>query len=167
MQVVSRAGRLMGDSRMADLERLYQEYGPSLMRFLRGRHGADEAEDLLHETFVAALRRLDRLKAATSPRAWLFAIARNLSLTVYRRRRPTTAIEADLPATAEPRADPRLDDMRQAIAELPEQQRQALELRLREELSYEEIAAVLDIPLGTVRSRLHHAVRRLRQTLTE
>ena len=77
-----------------------------------------------------------------------------------------TQVDADVPA-AGPRADPRLDEMRQAIAELPGQQRQALELRLREELSYEEIAAVLDIPLGTVRSRLHHAVRRLRQLLTE
>ena len=157
----------MGDSRMAELERLYHEHGPSLMRFLRGRHGTEEAEDLLHETFVAALRRLDQLEAATSPRGWLFGIARHLSLAVRRRRRPTTAIEADLPAATEPGTDPRLDEMRRAIAELPEQQRQALELRLREELSYEEIAAVLDIPLGTVRSRLHHAVRRLRQTLTE
>ena len=156
----------MGDSRMAELERLYHEHGPSLMRFLRSRHGAEEAEDLLHETFVQALRRLDRLKAATSPRAWLFGIARHLSLTAHRRRRPTTQIDADLPATVE-QVDPRLEVMRQAITELPEQQRQTLELRLREEMSYEEIAAALDIPLGTVRSRLHHAVRRLRKTLTE
>ena len=59
----------MGDDGMIHLESLYQEYGPSLMRFLRGRHGEDEAEDLLHETFVQALRRPDRLEAATSPRA--------------------------------------------------------------------------------------------------
>ena len=56
--------------------------------------------------------------------------------------------------------------MRLAMAELPEQIRETLELRLRDELSYEEIAAVLEIPLGTVRSRLHTALRLLRAAMT-
>ena len=56
--------------------------------------------------------------------------------------------------------------MRKAIAQLAPELRETLELRIEQELSYEEIAGVLEIPVGTVRSRLHHAVRRLRAALT-
>jgi RNA polymerase sigma-70 factor (ECF subfamily) len=69
-----------------------------------------------------------------------------------------------LAATAEPE-DPRLYAMRDAIAGLPALQREALLLKLRHELSYEEIAEVLAVPVGTVRSRLHHAVLRLKEAL--
>lgn len=56
--------------------------------------------------------------------------------------------------------------MREAIAQLAPELRETLELRLTDELSYEEIASVLGVPVGTVRSRLHNAVRRLRTVLT-
>ena len=55
--------------------------------------------------------------------------------------------------------------MHNAIAALPTAQREVLELKLQHELTYEEIASVLEIPIGTVRSRIHHAVLRLRETL--
>ena len=63
-------------------------------------------------------------------------------------------------------ADPRLERVRSAIEVLPEAQREALELRLRDGLSYQEIADVQNVPVGTVRSRLHHAMRRLREIVT-
>jgi RNA polymerase sigma-70 factor (ECF subfamily) len=66
---------------------------------------------------------------------------------------------------ADAQTDERLAAVRAAIASLPEAQRETLELRLRNELSYEEIAAVLGIPVGTVRSRLHGAVKTLRDRL--
>ena len=62
-------------------------------------------------------------------------------------------------------ADPRLDVMREGIERLHAASRQVLELRLQRELSYEEIATTLRVPVGTVRSRLHHAVRQLREHL--
>jgi RNA polymerase sigma-70 factor (ECF subfamily) len=62
-------------------------------------------------------------------------------------------------------ADPRLEVMREGIARLNAASRQVLELRLQRELSYEEMAATLGVPVGTVRSRLHHAVRQLREHL--
>jgi RNA polymerase sigma-70 factor (ECF subfamily) len=62
-------------------------------------------------------------------------------------------------------ADPRLELMREAIGRLNAASRQVLELRLQRELSYEEMATTLGVPIGTVRSRLHHAVRQLRQHL--
>jgi RNA polymerase sigma-70 factor (ECF subfamily) len=99
-------------------------------------------------------------------RAWLYAIARHVAATAYRRRRSMERLPA---ALAEPQEaeDPRLERMHQAIAELPMPMRETLELRLRSELSYEEIASVLEIPVGTVRSRLHGALQRLRAALID
>ena len=68
-------------------------------------------------------------------------------------------------AAREAGADQRIGEMRRAIAKLPDEMRETLELRLADDLSYEEIAAVLEIPVGTVRSRLHNAVRKLREEM--
>ena len=152
---------------VARLESLYRDVGPGLLRYLRRRFGdAGQAEDLLQETFSQAARCLQRLSQAGSPRAWLFTIARNVGVTALRRHRKLNPLPAELPARERPE-DPRLDSVRQAVSGLPDTLREAIELRLREELSYEEIAAVLEIPVGTVRSRLHHAVRRLRAAVTD
>jgi RNA polymerase sigma-70 factor (ECF subfamily) len=62
-------------------------------------------------------------------------------------------------------ADPRVELVREAIARLTPELQETLELRFEQELSYEEIAAVLEIPVGTVRSRLHNSVKRLREAL--
>jgi RNA polymerase sigma-70 factor (ECF subfamily) len=141
---------------------LYQDVGPSLLAYLR-RRATDPhlAEDLLQETFWQAARRPDRLRRVQSPRAWLFAIARNLAATAVRRQRRTQPLPESVAAPAA-RPDPRVERAHQAIAGLPEGLREALELRLCDDLSYAEIAAILDIPVGTVRSRLHHGLRRVR-----
>lgn len=152
------------DETVARLESLYREHGEALLRYLRRRGGGAPAEDLLQETFVQALRAVDRLAAAASPRAWLFAIARNVAATAWRRHRPTAPLPADVP-TREAPTDPRIERMRQAIAGLPDGHREVIELRLAHDLSYEEIAETLGIPLGTVRSRLHHAMARLRRSV--
>jgi len=148
------------------LQSLYAEHGPALLSFLRrGFARAGDAEDLLQETFVQAIRTPDRLNDAASPRAWLFAVARRVAITAWRRRRPQASLPDGLAAPAID-AGPDLQCMRECIARLPDLQRETLELRLRDGLSYEEIADVLGIPIGTVRSRLHHAVKRLREELT-
>lgn len=147
---------------VTEIETLYRTVGPGLLAYLRGGFAdATTAEDLLQETFCQAARRHDRLAAARSPRAWLYAIARNLAITALRRRRPTAPLPVELPAD-ESTPDPRLEPVRAAIAQLPNEQRETLELRLHGELTYEEIATVLNVPIGTVRSRLHNALRRLR-----
>jgi RNA polymerase sigma-70 factor (ECF subfamily) len=155
------------DEAVTRLETLYRDLGPGLLAYLRRFFGDPHAaEDLLQETFFQAARRRERLSEAVSPRAWLFAIARNAAATALRRRRPTSVLPDEIPA-APIAEDPRLDAVREAIAELPETLRETIELRLRDELSYEEIAEVMRIPLGTVRSRLHHAMRRLRLAVAE
>lgn len=152
--------------RSNNLDELYREVGPRLLLFLQQRH-ADRhaAEDLLQETFSAVLRRPDGLRLAVSPQAYLFGIARNLSADALRRLRPVEELPRELSGEVPASVDPRLEAMRDAIVKLDPAFREVVELRLQSELSYEEIASVLDIPVGTVRSRLYHAVKHLRHTL--
>jgi RNA polymerase sigma-70 factor (ECF subfamily) len=93
-------------------------------------------------------------------------VARNLSADAWRRLRVVEQLPDELAAPGPVGADPRLEVMRESIAKLNPALREVLELRLQVELSYDEIAAVLAIPVGTVRSRLHHAVKQLRSALT-
>ncbi len=153
------------DRSATSLAQLYEEVGPSLLayldRYLRDRH---VAEDVLQETFYQAARYPSRVAHARSPRAWLFGTARKVVATVLRRRKTTQRLPQEL-AADERVVDPRIEVVERALGELPAAQREILGLRLRCELSYEELADVLEIPLGTVRSRLHHAVRYLREKL--
>ncbi len=147
------------------LEELYREAAPALLAYFRHQPAlAGAAEDLLQDTFLRMLRQRDRLDTAVSRRAYLFGIARHVGLDALRRVKPGAGA-AELPAAPEESEDARLETMRAAIAELPPLQREALLLKLQQEFSYDEIAAVLEVPVGTVRSRLHHAVLRLRQAL--
>lgn len=146
---------------MTQIEDLYRSHGPALLSYLRrsfGRRGA--AEDMLHETFLCALNDQERLAEAVSPRAWLFGIARRVGLNNIRRRPMEPLVEVPAPAVPEDMAD-----LREAIERLPISMRESLELRLRERLSYEEIALVTEVPVGTVRSRLHSAMCRLREVM--
>ena len=153
------------DTPLDQLERLYREMGPALLGYFRRQPAlAGTAEDLLQDTFVRALKRIDRLQTAVSQRAYLFGIARHVGIDALRQLRAVEVLPADAPAMTQT-TDERLEPMRQAISKLPEAQREALLLKLQQELSYEEIAEVLAIPVGTVRSRLHYAVLHLRQTL--
>lgn len=145
---------------------LYDEHGGALLRYLKGLTGRTEvAEDLLQETFVQAMRGIEQLRRAHSAKAWLFSIARHLGLNALRRTRVTAPLPEGLAVAPGCEDDPRREEVRQAISELPEPQREALSLRLSVGLSYEEIAQVLSIPVGTVRSRLHNAVRSLQERM--
>lgn len=152
-------------SGLRQLEELYRDLAPVLLGYFRRRPAlAGAAEDLLHDTFVRALERRERLAVSVSARAYVFGIARHVGSDALRGVRPTEEFKEMAAATAaEP--DERVEAMHAAIESLPEPQRETLRLRLREELSYEEIAEVLDVPIGTVRSRLHGAVRRLQEIL--
>lgn len=153
------------DERTRVLEVLYCGAGPRLLRYLQ-RHATDAgvAEELLQDTFVAAAKDFDGLQAAINQEAWLFGIAKNLLRNRARRARllgrATLNMELTAPQTV---MDPRIDAMREEIQKLPEAQREAITMRLVDELSYEQIAEATGVPTGTVRSRIHHAVQRLRR----
>jgi RNA polymerase sigma-70 factor (ECF subfamily) len=147
------------------LEGLYREAVPALLAYFRRQPAlAGAAEDLVQDTFVRALRQTEQIGRSVSARAYVFGIARHVGLDWLRRRRAEVALTDTI--AAEPvRGDERIEAMRAAIVALPEPLRETLLLRLQQDLSYEEIAEVLDVPVGTVRSRLHHAVRRLQEAL--
>lgn len=154
------------DDAVAQLETLYRDLAPSLLAYFRRQPAlASRADDLLQDTFVRALQRFDRLRAAISPRAYLFGIARHVGLDAVRSFRPTEPLPAEPAAPETDAEDPRLEPLRAAIDRLPDAQRETLLLKLHHELSYDEIAEVLGLPIGTVRSRLHHAVNHLRSAL--
>ncbi len=146
------------------------------------------AEDLVQETYLRAYKGFDRFAEGTNLRAWLFRILTNLFINEYRRRkrRPDEvdlgdtdtlylyrglggADSARLSRSAE---DELLDgltssEVRDAIEALPEGYRVAVLLADVEGFAYKEIAEILDVPIGTVMSRLHRGRKRLRQTLQE
>ncbi len=150
------------------LERIYRV----AHRILRNH---DDAAEVAQDTFLRAYRGIDRFDPDRPVFPWLYRIARNLSLNRIER---TRGRETSLPEfdTIESRLggpeesamiaqDAR--EVRCAVASLPEQFRTIIELNHFEECSYSEIAAILDIPIGTVMSRLYHARRRLRQLLEQ
>ena len=148
------------------VDRWYGQHASELYNYLVKRcPDAATASDLLQETFLQVVRHSDQLAKVTMPRAWLFAIARNMLARHYRRQRDPQAIAQLWYEPAPDPEDDRLAAMQEAIRELPAELRDTLELRLEQELSYEEITHVLDIPIGTVRSRLHNAVRQLRDAM--
>lgn len=126
-----------------------------------------DAEDALQDAVVAAWRNLPRFRGDSRFSTWVYRIAANAALMVVRRRRdlPTQdevlrdrVWQEDATATV---AD--ADAVQQAVSQLPEHYRAALVLRVWGDLSYEEIAVWLDIPLQTVKSRLNRARHAARQ----
>ena len=125
------------------------------------------AEDVVQEAFVTAWRRLPTLQRAEAFRSWLYQITTRRSIDVVRARRPEQPVDTLAPAVepAATEAGPaarleqraQLADLATALQELPVGQRAAWCLREIDELSYDEIAAVLDLPVSTVRGRIARA----------
>ena len=163
--------------RPEQLERLKRELlshlGPVFDTAVRLCGSRVEAEDLVQEVYERALGATDRLDPAAPARPWLFTILYNLVRNRRRQqgRHPEVELEeeADLSADApeEPPAwaglTPEMLDL--GVQQLPLKLREPLVLRDLQGLSYREVAEVLDIPAGTVMSRLHRARRQLRALL--
>jgi RNA polymerase sigma-70 factor (ECF subfamily) len=130
------------------------------------------AEDIAQETFIRAWTKLDSYRPVGSFRIWLYRIATNAALDVLRRRKEEVDIE-DLPLPAPGLGieqslirQEQAELVRQAVLGLPEASRSVLVLREYEGLSYQEIADSLEIPIGTVMSRLAYARGKLKEILT-
>jgi RNA polymerase sigma-70 factor (ECF subfamily) len=135
-----------------------------------------EAEDLVQETFAKALRGFASFQPGTNFRAWMFRILRNSFLTSRSGLKPNVALDEDILETlASPAPTPEtvLVEMadrqmvQEALTELPVPFREILLLCEVDEMSYEEMAQVLAIPIGTVMSRLYRARKALRGQLVE
>ena len=141
------------------------------------RNGS-EAEDLVQETYVRALRFSHRFQPGTHLRAWLFQILRNTFLTFYRLRERESAISEDgVPEGEAPmfHDSPEQDsersavhmDLERALMRLPEEFKTPLLLAEVEGLPLEDVARIMDCPIGTVKSRIFRAKERLRGHLKD
>jgi RNA polymerase sigma-70 factor, ECF subfamily len=141
------------------------------------RNGS-EAEDLVQETYVRAMRFSHRFQPGTHLRAWLFQILRNTFLTFYRLREREPALSEDGVAAGgapmfhdAPDQDGAstevLTDLDRALCRLPEEFKTPLLLAEVEGLPLDEVARVMDCPVGTVKSRIFRAKERLREYLKD
>jgi RNA polymerase sigma-70 factor (ECF subfamily) len=150
------------------LERLFAESATDLARYFCRRHGmGDLVQDLVQETFLQLARGLREGRQYKCARGYLFGIARHLSQAAWTDRGRSVVVPFESATEEVPAAvpDERIAAARETIAALPSLQREILELRFSQGLSYAEIAEALEIPIGTVRSRLHHAIAEVRTHL--
>jgi RNA polymerase sigma-70 factor (ECF subfamily) len=157
---------------MSDFARLLQNEIPRLRRYARAlSRDAARADDLVQSCLVRAIAKEHLWEPGTDLRAWLFTILHNQNVNEIRRsvrEGMAVAVEDVAPVlTVAPSvgASLQLRDLERAIRLLPEEQRQVILLVGLEGMRYEEVAAVLDIPIGTVRSRLSRGREMLRRLM--
>jgi len=156
-----------------DFERLYEEHARPLFGFLVYRTGDRvQAEDLLGEAFLRALRarrRFDRRRG--SEKAWLYSIALNVLRDEVRRSAAESRALERVEAVAATDRAPGVevvedrDLVMRALDKLSAEEREAIALRYGGQLTVPEMARALDLPLTTVESRVHRALRKLREDL--
>jgi RNA polymerase sigma-70 factor (ECF subfamily) len=158
------------------LARALRSLVPELTRFARWLVGSgQEADDLVHEVVLRALERSETIDDPSRLRAWLFRTARNARIDLLRSGAARSRLmvldggledleDASVPADPVPAILDRVD-VEKALAKLPETARAAVLLADLWQFSYEEVATILDVPAGTVRSRLARARARLAQLL--
>lgn len=147
----------------ADLLREHQSMVYSLAYHALGDRAA--AEDLTQEVFLALFEHLDKLESAEHAKAWLMRVAANRSIDEIRKRRYRSGppLEAAEPAEAGAQEDWVLrSQVRRMVARLPARARTMIILRYQEDLGPAEIARALDLPVQTVKSRLHRSLNLLR-----
>lgn len=176
------AQALAGDTK--GFEALMRRYHAPLGRILRAiLRNTEDAEDLLQETFLRAYRFLHRFDVSRPFGPWLLRIGANLARNHIRRRRSRVEVSlngtpdsgedgsfegkwlADLTTVAEMDYRQLLEATRRALESLPGDQRVVLEMRLLAEMSYKEIASALNVPIGTVMSRLNRGRKRIQEEL--
>jgi RNA polymerase sigma-70 factor (ECF subfamily) len=160
-----------GAGRMAEVLPLIEAEIPHLRRFARYVvRDVDRADDLVQECLTRAIAKIHTWTPGTNLRAWLFVILKNCHINEVRRERPTGEMPDDHPLLNVPAnqdAHINLLEVRDAYLRLSEEHREVLLLVAIEGLRYEEAAAILKLPLGTVRSRLSRARQALRDALQE
>lgn len=153
---------------MNEAERLV-ELIPRLRRYARALVGdRASADDLVQDTLERAWTKLHLYRRGTDLRAWLFTVMHNVHVNRVRAARATDPLEDEMPELAQRAAQGDallVRDLDRAIARLPAEQRAVLLLVTLEEMSYEDVARTLGIPIGTVMSRLSRAREKLRSMM--
>ena len=150
---------------MNEAERLV-ELIPRLRRYARALVGdRAAADDLVQDTLERAWAKLHLYRRGTDLRAWLFTVMHNVHVNKVRATRPTDQLEDEMPELAQRASQGdalMVRDLDRAIGRLPAEQRSVLLLVTLEDMSYDEVARTLGIPIGTVMSRLSRAREKLR-----
>lgn len=156
------------------VERYQDRLFNTLVRFTGSRH---DASDLVQDAFVQALVKLDSFRGEAQFYTWLYRIAMNLSLSQRRKRRPVASVDVARERAGEEPMDQaetpdqglirreRAQVVQQALLQLGDEHRQILVLREMECCSYDQIGEILQVPVGTVRSRLFRARMQLKEQL--
>ncbi|HVP07962.1 MAG TPA: sigma-70 family RNA polymerase sigma factor [Burkholderiales bacterium] len=143
---------------------------PRLRRYARALAGDRlAADDLVQDTLERAWSKFHLYRRGTDLRAWLFTVMHNVYVNQLRAARPSAPLDEDLPELAQPARESDglvLRDLASAIGRLPPEQREVLLLVALEDMSYDEAAGTLGIPIGTVMSRLARARDKLRTMLS-
>ena len=140
---------------------------PRLRRYARAMLGdRAAADDLVQDTLERAWIRFDKWRSGSNLRAWLFSIMHNLRVDQLRRQKLSTYsiddVDDELPTRATQTDVLEIRDLESALQQIPDEQREILMLVALEEMSYAEISSVLNIPVGTVMSRLSRGREKLR-----
>lgn len=161
---------------MPDLEQLIRAHAARLNNFVRRRVGnAADVEDLVQDTYLEAVRCLDRFQGQSRPETWIFGIALNLMRNYHKRGGYRDFVELNDDMLTQSGGDPLdmvgnrelLDRIAQASDAMDSDTRLMLQLVIDDCLSYEEAAEILGIPIGTLRSRLSRTRSQLRKSVEQ
>ncbi len=159
------------DTARGDLAALYDEHAPAVYRLVIAMLGSSsDAQDAVSEVFLRAAR--CDFRRIRNPRAYLLASARHQAISMLRRRQRETLVD---PLDSRFFHTARLDERQAffahrvaaALRELPAQQREVIVLKVYEQMTFAEIAAITKTPANTVASRYRYAVEKLRRALEE
>ena len=165
---------LGGDT--AAFEYLFDRYRDAIHRlFLQRTGNAEDADDLLQETFIKVYMNLHRYSPEYTFGQWLYTIARNTFIDYVRKRQDDLPIDEKFssPASNTPTPEESVINSQQrhqielCIARRPENYRRLIRMRFFDEYSYEEIAVKLSLPLGTVKTQIHRARERMCRLIVE
>jgi len=153
-------------------ESLYHRHKRAVFRFARRFTGDDAlADDVVQETFRAVVDRAANLRVHDSLTGWLYVVAKRAALKAHDRAARHQGDPHDIARAADATRHGAIDetagDVERRVASLPESQREVVLLRFVDDWSLEAIATALELPLGTVKSRLHNALRALREESAE
>ncbi|WP_107654353.1 RNA polymerase sigma factor [Nocardia suismassiliense] len=154
----------------AGLRALYERHAPAMLRVVRRMTTqSGVAEEILQETWLAVWRSAGSFRGESSARGWLFGVAKRQAHNQLRKSVLATVDLEDTPEICDETgtvedvvlANAARADLAAAVRDLPEHLRDVLLLVLVDDLAYPDVAAILDIPVGTVKSRMSHARKRL------
>ena len=158
-----------------DIEKILDKLGDKLYNYLTIKLGSpQDAEDVLQEVFYRVLKYRVRLQFKRNPSAYLFQMARNETVNHLKQRKKDLNIQRSGKGLAQviqkslKGADPeKLNHISEALAQIPDDQREVIVLKFFEDLTFKEIARVCGVSVGTISSRYRYGMQKLRQIMEE